>query len=294
VFGQPYEYVYKNSSDSSYNCYLKILPETKTVSGLVIRDFSSLPDMKRPSPYRLYTLCSQKGIMTIYTVSSNSFPEFFCSDSAMYRLDEMVAEVVKKHNIPNENIFIGGISASGTRAFRYAQFCEQGKSRYGIKINGVFAADPPLDLARFYQSVVEHGQYFKAGMLEEANLMKVVFPKLFKGPPAQNKKAFQDASVFTHDDSQGGNAGLLKNVDIIIYHEPDIDWWLEERGASYYDINSFDVAAFAVKLKNLGNTDVTIVTTSGRGFDSKGKRNCHSWTIVNEDELFAWLIARLR
>ncbi|HRE58461.1 MAG TPA: hypothetical protein PLW09_11620 [Candidatus Kapabacteria bacterium] len=41
-------------------------------------------------------------------------------------LDDIVSEVIEKYGIPKMNIFIGGISASGTRALRYAQYCEQG------------------------------------------------------------------------------------------------------------------------------------------------------------------------
>jgi len=80
-FGQTYEYVYKNQNDSSYNCYLKIIPKSQQIRGLVIRDFSFLPDVTKPSPHQFSALCSEVGIMTIYTVSSNYFPELFIFDS---------------------------------------------------------------------------------------------------------------------------------------------------------------------------------------------------------------------
>ncbi len=291
--GQRYEYVYLNSSDSSFNCYLKVIPESGSIRGLVIRDYSSVPDTAKKSPYKIEALCTEQGLMTLYTVSSNFFPEFFCSDSVISRLDEMVGEVIAEHAIPKENIFIGGISASGTRALRYAQYCRQGKSKFGIKIRGVFAVDPPFDLARFYCSVDRHKANFKAGMLWEADLMVKVWPHYFSGSPDEFPKEYLDASVFSHQDSLGGNAVFLKECDIILYHEPDIDWWLEERGASYYDINSFDIAAFALKLKILGNKNVKLVTTTGKGFDRDGSRKCHSWTIVDEEELVNWITERM-
>lgn len=269
------------------------MPETDKIKGLVIRDYSSLPDITKKSPFNFTKLCSEEGLLTIYTVSSNFFPEFFCSDTSLSILDEIVGEVVQEYDIPRGNIFIGGISSSGTRALRFAQFCEQDKSKFGTKIKGVFAADPPLDLARFYHSVHNNKPYFKDGMLWEAELMTTVFPKLFSGSPEEFPDEYIAASVFSHSDSLGGNARHLENTEIIIYHEPDIDWWIEERGAAYYDINSFDVIAFALKLSTLGHDRIEIITTTGKGFDNKGNRNCHSWTIVDEEHLTNWILDRL-
>lgn len=293
VYGQKYEYVYKNKLDSTFNCYLKIIPDSKPIRGLIIRDYSVLPDVSVPSPFILSDLCANEGLMTIYTVSSGKFPELFVKDSVISILDEIVAEVVKEHGIPSTNIFIGGISASGTRAFRYAQYCQQGKSKHGIKIKGVFSVDSPLDLARFYESVHNHENNFKEGMLWEADLMKTVFDQIFSGPPTHYEEEYIKASVFSHSDIQGGNAKFLKNVNIIMYHEPDIDWWLNERGSSYFDINSYDIAAFVLKLRATGNNNVELITTSGKGFDRKGNRNCHSWTIVDEAYLTAWITKQL-
>lgn len=129
-------------------------------------------------------------------------------------------------------------------------------------------------------------------MLDEAKLMLPMFDSLFGGSPQDHPEAYLRSSVFSHADSVGGNAALLKNTDMILFHEPDIDWWIKERGCSYYDINSYDLAAFTVLQKNLGNTGVTLVTTSGKGFDRQGHRKPHSWTIVDEDYLLQWILER--
>ncbi len=47
AFAESYEYVYRNNSDSTVNCYLKVIPDTDNIKGLVIRDFSSLPDISK-------------------------------------------------------------------------------------------------------------------------------------------------------------------------------------------------------------------------------------------------------
>lgn len=294
-FSQTAEYVYKNPEDSSYNCYLTVIPDSVEIKGLIVRDYSSLP---KPSsnkfhPYKWKKLALENGMAILYTVSSNFFPELYYDDSGLILLDEMVNEVIKRHEIPEQNIFIGGISASGTRALKYAQFCEKGNSKFGIKINGVFSVDSPLDFERFYNSASANKSNFKDGMLWEAELMTKVFPEKLEGTPETNLAAYIERSVFSYSDSTGGNAKYLMNTATIFFHEPDIDWWIKERGATYYDINSFDIAGLYNCLKQNVDVDTELITTSGKGFDRDGNRKCHSWTIVDEEYLLNWILQRI-
>lgn len=295
-FSQKSEYVYKNVNDSSYNCYLTIIPENIGVRGLIVRDYSSLPKPQNniSSPYKWKDLALKKGIAIVYTVSSNFSPELYYNDSGLLILDQLVHEVIEKHAIPKKNIFIGGISASGTRALKYAQFCEKGKSKFGTTINGVFSVDSPLDFERFYNSASNHQSNFKKGMLSEAELILKVFPDKLGGAPLKNLKAYHQQSVFSHTAPTRGNAKHLMNTSVIFIHEPDIDWWINERGATYYDMNSFDIAGIYNYLKQKKHQDVELITTSGKGFDRNGVRNCHSWTIVNEEYLINWITTRLK
>jgi hypothetical protein len=290
-FGQQYEYVYRNPADNSFNCYLKFYPKTDSIKGLIVRDYSRLFDAEEKSPYQFTDLALEAGMMVLITNTSKQFPELFTADSTMAILNEIILEVVNEHNIPEENIFIGGISASGTRALRFAQYCAEGKSR--IKIRGVFVVDSPLDLERFYNSAFHHKKNFSKGMLWEAKLMVPLLDSLFGGSPNEKYESYKNASVFSHADPNGGNASFLKNTDIIIFHEPDIDWWIRERGCSYFDINSYDLAAFTVLLKGLGNENIDLITTTGKGFDRKGNRKPHSWTIVDEQHLMNWILERV-
>lgn len=294
VQGQRFEYVYRNPADSTVNCYLLVFPNTAVIKGLIIRDYSKLPEFKTPSRFKLYQLAADSGVMTLYTVTSSTFPEFYCNETEIALLDEIVGEVIRQHPIPRENIITGGISASGTRALRYAQYCAQGKSKSGIKIKGVFSVDSPLDLARFYNSVKLHGRYFKEGMLWEANHMPKVFAQIFKGSPDEYPQQYLEASVFSHAKPDESNTRFLKDIPILMIHEPDIDWWLNERGSVYYDFNSYDIAAFVRTLRDMGSRKVTLITTSGKGFDAEGKRNCHSWSIVDEGYLMSWIMALMK
>jgi len=291
AFGQRYEYVYRNAKDHTINCYLKIYPKTDSIKGLIVRDFTTLPDSSKKSPYRFVDLASEAGMMTLITSTSTYFPELYTSDAPMNMLDEMIHEVLEEHNIPKNKVFIGGISASGARALRFAQYCARGAS--DLKIRGVFVVDSPLDLERFYTSASQHKANFTDGMLWEAEHMIPLFDSLFRGGPDEHLEDYRNASVFSHTDPKGGNAHLLKNTDILIFHEPDIDWWITERGCSYYDINSYDLVAFTVFLRSLGNENVDMISTTGKGFNRQGERKPHSWSIVDEGYLMQWILARV-
>lgn len=289
TISQSAKYVYRNAQDSSYNCYLLVTPDTLTINGVIIRDYTRLPDTSRKSPYKWADLALEKGYAILYTTSFTFFPGLCYTDSSTQLLDDIINEALEENKLPRNNLFIGGISASGTRALRYTQYCEQGRSTHNIKIRGVFSVDSPLDLERFCYSAKNNSANFKAGMLWEANLMNKVFPEKL-GPIESNTEKYRENSVFSYKDSLGGNAKYLLNVPTLFFHEPDIDWWIKERGSAYYDINSFDIAGLVNCLTVMGGTKVEQVITTNKGFDRNGKRKCHSWTIVDEDYLIEWII----
>lgn len=296
LFGQTAKNIYRNAADSTANCYQIVLPDSAEIKGLIVRDYSSLPDLNSniKYPYQWKDLALKNGLAVLYTVTSNHPAELFYNDEGPVILDSIINEVISEYNIPKENLFIGGISASGTRALRFAQFCAQEKSNFELKIRGVFSVDSPLDIERFYYSAFTHIGNFKAGMLEEAEFVIKEFPKRLGCSPFENSEKYRNASVFSYRDSLGGNAQYYKEISMIFFHEPDIDWWVNERGASYFDINSFDISGFVNQMKTFGNKDVELITTTNKGYDRFGNRKCHSWTIVNEVYLIDWILERIQ
>lgn len=239
----------------------------------------------------MHLMAAAKGFMSIFTVTSNRVPELYYFDEEPALLDDIIHEVIAEHNIPKANLFLGGISGSGTRALRFAQYCTQGKSEYDTQVRGVFAVDCPLDLERFFNSAQQHRKYLKGGIRQEADLILEAFPE-YIGTPQQNREVYRNSSVFSHSNPNIGNAQYLLKTSLLLFHEPDIDWWLEERGASYSDINSFDIVAFVNKQLSNGNPDIELITTTQKGYDRQGERNCHSWTIVDEAYVMEWMVKR--
>jgi hypothetical protein len=282
---------YKNPQDSTRNSYLLVMPDGGKAVGLVIRDYTMLPDITRTSPYQWMGLLLARGYAVLFTDTSKSNPDLFYDDEGPQMIDAFVNEVRTEFEI-GDNIFIGGISASGTRALRYAQYIAEGKSRFDTELKGVFIVDSPLDIERFYLSATRNKDKFKAGMAYEASFVPNTFEEVLGGTVDEKREEYRKASVFSQFQDGYGNARHYLQTPMIFFHEPDIEWWIKERGSSYFDINSFDIAAFVNYQRINGNHDVTNIVTQGKGFDREGNHNCHSWTIVNEKLLVDWIVER--
>ena len=83
----------------------------------------------------------------------------------------------------------------------------------------------------------------------------------------------------------------LANTPIRIYSEPDINWWIANRGNDLHGMNVLDASAMINELNILGNNKATLILTENEGFRQPGnRRHPHSWSIANPTELVDWLL----
>ena len=67
---------------------------------------------------------------------------------------------------------------------------------------------------------------------------------------------------------------------------------MEERNRSMYDLNTLDCSLVINSLRLLGNKNAELVLTSGKGYRKlTGKRNPHSWSIMDSKETLKWLLS---
>jgi pimeloyl-ACP methyl ester carboxylesterase len=57
-------------------------------------------------------------------------------DGWLKQLDAIVAETLTTHRTPADRVVVGGFSAGGTAAVRYAEFCADGRSPARVRIQG--------------------------------------------------------------------------------------------------------------------------------------------------------------
>lgn len=75
--------------------------------------------------------------------------------------------------------------------------------------------------------------------------------------------------------------------------EPDIQWWLSQRGFDYSDINITDQAAMINELQKLGNNEALLVITTNKGYRKpQNKRHPHSWSIADPKQTISWLLSQ--
>lgn len=288
VTAQEMKYVHRDARDTTHNFYVKLVPSVPVKGVLVLNN-----EVLSASSNEYAT---KQGVMVLCIVPGydDGFAENMVGDTILHSIDTLINEVLTVHKIPADKVIIGGMSAAGTGAIRYAQFCAEGKSAYHIKTAGVFAVDPPLDYERlWYQAVHSIERKYHQGAMQEAQALKNMFINKLGGDPGHYQAAYQQLSPYSYTAANGGHAGLLNNMQVRLYTEPDINWWIDNRRKDYYDMNAVDLAALINQLKLNGNKNASLIITENKGYNG-ANRHPHSWSIVDQKELIDWSLEVFR
>ena len=244
------------------------------------------------TPSMLPARMAEQNVLTIVAVPEAE--TLYESDQPLRALDSIIAEVLQKYRIPNDRIVVGGFSAGGTGAVRYAQFCAQGQCKATSKVAGVFGVDPPLDFERLFRSseLIVQRNAPRSNIAEERMIVETLRGAL-GGSPDEASLAYRRQSPLLASDRGGGNASLLAATPIRLYVEPDVQWWMENRDLDYHGMNAVDHAAVINLLRVAGNTRAELITTTGKGYRPNGARHPHSWSIVDEADLAQWITGLL-
>ncbi len=271
------------------NCYRLYRPAV-TAQGLVVLLPYYGSDANEFSSAALPGLLAKKNVATMVVSASG-----YLNEDDLVTLRRLIGEAVQELNIPAGKLVVGGISAGGTGAVRFTEYCTSGRCDARSKPVAIFSVDAPLDFESWWNREtlnVRRGNPKSA--LEESQAILDALRSAMGGSPTQVREAYRNWSPFLASEKDGGNARLLKNVPIRLYTEPDVVWWIENMGLDYYTINAIDQAALVLQLRALGNTKAQLITTTGKGFRPPGTRNPHSWTIVDEPDLAEWIFKYLQ
>ena len=246
----------------------------------------------RSTPSTLPARLARHGVLTITAVPSST--TLYETDAMVMRLDSIIAEVIGRHGISRDRVAIGGFSAGGTGAVRYAQVCAQDRCRGARRVAAVFAVDPPLDFERIYHSSdrVVRRNAARSNIVEERMLVNTLRDAM-GGTPEAARAAYLRHSPVVASEVDGGSAKLLARTPVRIYTEPDVHWWMRERNLDFHGMNSLDHSALINLLRVGGNRRAELITTTGKGIRPDGRRHPHSWSIVDEEELTRWLVPLL-
>jgi acetyl esterase/lipase len=244
------------------------------------------------SPSTLPARLAERGVLTIVAVPESQ--TLYESEEAVRALDALLAQALPLHGASGRPLAIGGFSAGGTGAVRYAQYCAQRKCRAVSGVSGVFAVDAPLDFERLYRSaLLSTERAAPRTFVAEDHMIVQTLREALGGTPAEARGEYRLHSAVLASAADGGNAPLLADIPIRLYSEPDVQWWIQERNLDYYALNSIDHATLINLLRIAGNARAELITTTGRGVRPNGQRHPHAWSIVDETDLLHWLLGLL-
>lgn len=228
-----------------------------------------------------------KNVAVAFVATGNPF-DFLFADADLRRLDSITEQLIADNKLPRNKLLFAGLSLSGTRAMRYATWCQQNKSAFKIHPSGLVLCDAPLDMMRMYD---EHNKAVQRNFNAlAAGTAAMVLPYLQShlGNPLTDREKYIAYSPFSYADSLGGNAQYLVNLPVRAYHEPDINWWIKYRRKDYYSMNSLDMAGLINQLLLSGNNKAALITLHHQ--TTNPDESPHSWSIVDNKELVDWFL----
>ena len=280
------EKVFLDKSDTTKNCYAIIYPPKLPWTGylFLIPGFGETAEdvlEQTDLPKKL----AQNGILTIIPTFQDGVLSLGVDSLSQKTFDRMLKDVTSKNKLIDQKFYVGGFSIGGSCVIKYAENAK-------IKPIAIFAIDPPLDWERFYNSSKRNIRLSKDIEANQENVyMLDRLEKETGGSPRTNLTDYYNISPYSFSDTTQTAIKKLINMPLRIYTEPDINWWLKERGADFTSMNATECSAMINELNRLGNQKAELITTQNKGYRKPdNRRHPHSWSIVDNDELIKWLL----
>lgn len=280
------EKVFLDKTDTTKNCYTIIYPPKLPWTGylFLVPGFGETAEnvlQQTDLPKKL----AQNGILTIIPTFQDGVLSFGVDSLSQQTFDSILKDVTSKHKLIDQRFYIGGFSIGGSCAIKYAE-------NSAVKPTAIFAIDPPLDFERFYKSAKRDIRLSKDNEANQENIYMVDrLEKETGGNPNTKLTEYHNLSPYSFSDTTQTAIKKLINLPLRIYTEPDINWWLKERGADLTSMNATECSAMINELNRLGNQKSELITTQNKGYRKPdNRRHPHSWSIVDNDELIKWLL----
>lgn len=269
------------------------LPSLNPVATIIMLSGSALDTTRNIDEFAIIKPALEKNIAVLF-VSTGKVIEFLFTDNDINTVDELLGNALEKHKLSDKPKFLIGMSLGGTMALRYSEYALLNKSKFGFQADAIVLCDAPLDMVRMWheqQQAIKNN--FHPNAVDEATWVLHFLKKHLGGSPSESMEAYINYSPFVYSDESRSKIELFKNIPIRMYHEPDIKWWAENRAKDYNTINSIDLAGFYNYLRQAGNMQVELITSYNKRKDYRKGSSPHTWTIVDNKELIAWLLGKI-
>lgn len=291
--GQKLETTYLDSKDSTFNMYIAVVPESTPVKAFMflLPGFGGTPqDVLQQTDLPRYA--SKQGILTILPVLKTGILYFGIDSASQQSLNNQIKSVVNKYQLQGKDFYIGGFSIGGSCAVKYAESAS--KNNVVVKPKAVFGIDPPLDFERYYNSATRIVHLsVNTPVMQEITYMIDKIQKEMQGTPKTALENFYTKSPYSYSDTTQRAVKTLVGTPIMLISEPDVQWWLSQRGYDYSFMNVIDQVAMINELQRLGNSKAVLVTTTNKGYRMPNNmRHPHSLSIAEPEQLISWLLSQ--
>ncbi len=283
----------------------RAIPLTEKGHTLVLPDGGELPrsvfvflDPRRFDGWRAPAVGSfdhvalARGVALLHLTTGNPL-DFFFDDATLRNVAGRMQRLLESHGLQDIPLCFGGLSLGGTRALKLTIFLLQHRDEFWAVPAAVAVVDAPLDMIRLWETERRAaGNAFHPAAADEGRWVTYLLETNLGGTPDERFDRYVEYSPYAHSAPNGGNAALLRDVALRAYHEPDVDWWIERRRKSYYDMNSIDLAALVNELRLQGNERAELVTTHRARERYDEGVSPHTWTIVDNADLVEWCLAQ--
>lgn len=273
-------------NDTTKNCYTIIYPSRLPTKGYIflLPGFSETAErvMEQSSlPKEL----AESGLLVVIPTLQEGVFSFGIDDSSQQSFQKIITDVREKNQLRDQPFYLGGYSIGGSCVIKYAEESDK-------KPNAVFAIDPPIDFEQMYYSSKRNIRLsVNTPPNEESVFLIRKIKEMMNGTPETAIANYHKISPYSFSDTSQTAIKKLVNMPLRIYTEPDIHWWMKERGMDYSNMNSTYHSAMINELNRLGNGDATLITTQNKGYRKPdNRRHPHSWSIVDSYELIDWLL----
>lgn len=288
----PIDTIVLDADDPAYGYYLALKPQTETIKGVLVL----LPGFGQAATdvfwdTRLPEFAAQNGLLTIAFAGRTRLT----ADSLLQeKITATLAHVVRQNRVDPRQFFLGGFSAGGVIALRYAELCHQFPEQFPIRPRGVFMADAPVDLFHSWSLMeeIKKNNYSEISV-NEAEWIAKFYRSYYGATPSEDPKLFSKLSPFSIDPTLGKNEIHLKEVAVRAYHDIDVTWRLVNRNQTARFDNYIATSELINRLMLLGNTEAEFIQTFQTGYRRNGNRHPHSWSIIDAKECIQWILGLL-
>jgi hypothetical protein len=289
VFGkaQSIEKIVIDKNDDVSGYYLAVKPQTEKIDAVLVLlpGFGQNAESIFPET-KLHNVGYLNNILTIGFATGT---KLYADKETQDKLTIVLKDILNRYKIDETKFVIGGFSAGGTVALRYAELCKQYPNNFPINPKGVFVVDSPIDIFKFYELLEENieNKYSEVAVQEAEWVTNLI--KEDHGIPKDNIDYYKEINPFSMKKKYGENEKWLKGMAVRTYHDVDIEWRLINRNQPVSTQSYLVTSELINRLILMGNQKAEFMQSYQTGYRSNGTRHPHSWSIVDEVECVKWI-----